>query len=255
MNRISQTHKRRDRRIERVRQRLLRKGLPRLQITLILSLTAFAGFVTSFLLLTSGVLQMWVRYPIAIAVAYFVFLILLAFWVWLHRRNAEVDLPLDALDVVTDLPSGHAHETGFGGGGDFGGGGSGGIVQSTLSSSPANASSVTSSGSVFDLDLDAGWLIVVAIVAILGGIVASFYVIYIAPALLAEILIDGALIVGLYKRVKPIEQRHWLRAAVRRTVVPALLVALCFTIAGYSLQAAIPEAHSIGEAWRYVTRR
>jgi len=64
--------------------------------------------------------------------------------------------------------------------------------------------------------------------------------IYIAPALLAEVSIDGALVTGLHRRVKRIEQREWLRAAVRQTLIPALLVVLSFTLAGYALQRAIP---------------
>ena len=93
---------------------------------------------------------------------------------------------------------------------------------------------------------------VLAIVAIVAGLIASLYVVYIAPVLLAEILVDGVLVAGLYKRVKGIEQRHWLRAAVRRTLLPALLVALFFGVAGYALQSAVPEARKIGDVWREV---
>jgi hypothetical protein len=58
--------------------------------------------------------------------------------------------------------------------------------------------------------------------------------------------------VGLYKQVKHIEQRHWMRAVLRRTIIPALLVAICFTVAGYAMQKAIPEAHSIAGVWKSV---
>jgi hypothetical protein len=105
-----------------------------------------------------------------------------------------------------------------------------------------------------DLDLEEGWLLVIAVVAILGGLFATLYVIYIAPALLAEILVDGVLVTGLYKQLKKIEQRHWLRAAVRRTLLPAILATILFTVAGYAMQKAVPEAHSIGEVWKHVTR-
>ena len=72
-----------------------------------------------------------------------------------------------------------------------------------------------------------------------------------APVLLAEIQVDGALVAGLYKRVKGIEQRHWLRTAVRRTLLPALLVALFLATAGYALQRAVPEAHTMGDVWHH----
>ena len=83
---------------------------------------------------------------------------------------------------------------------------------------------------------------------------ASLYVVYIAPALLAEILVDGVLLSGLYRRVKRIEQRHWRRAAARQTLFPALLAVVFFGIAGYAMQAAVPEARSIGDVWKHITK-
>jgi len=180
--------------------------------------------------------------------------VLLALWLWLQRRNLDIDPSV--LDFIPSGSSGHGESFQFGGGGDFGPGGAGGSwgESASLSSSEYQAGSASHTVGL-DLDLDEGWLIVVAIVALIGGPVASFYIIYIAPALLAEILVDGALVTGSYRRVKRIEQRHWLRAAVRRTLLPALVVALFFTIAGYALQKAIPEAHTMGEVWNHVWRR
>lgn len=254
----SEMYKARDRRIEIIRRRLLQKSIPRIQVSLILSLTALAGFLTSFSLLHLGVPWMWLRYPIAIAIAYCTFLVLLALWLWLQRRNLDPDPPdLDLdLDFSSSELSGPAESSSFGGGGDFGGGGAGGSWGESVSTSSAEGSSDASASSIgFDLDLEEGWLIVIAIVALVGGLVASFYIIYIAPALLAEILVDGVLVAGLYRRVKHIEQRHWLRAAVRRTLLPALLTALCFTVAGYALQKAVPEAYTLGEVWNHATRK
>ena len=247
-------YKARERRIEIVRRRLLRRSIPRIQISLILSLTALAGFLTSFSLLHSGVRWMWLRYPIAISIAYCVFLLLLALWLWLQKRSLDTDPSV--IDLIPSGPSGHGESFQFGEGGDFGGGGAGGTWGESASSSSSGVSSGGSDSHAvgFDLDLEEAWLIVIAIVALIGGLIASFYIIYIAPTLLAEILVDGALVAGLYRRVKRIEQRHWLRAAVRRTLLPALLVALFFTVAGYALQKAIPEAHTMGEVWNHVMR-
>ena len=246
--------KARERRIEIIRRRLIRKGIPRIQVSLILSLTALAGFLTSFSLLHLGVPWMWLRYPIAILIAYCVFLLLLALWLWLQRRSLDIDP--SGLDFIPSGPSGHGESFQFGGGGDFGGGGAGGSwgeSASSLSSGVSNGDSASPTVG-FELDLEEGWLVVIAFVALVGGLIASLYIIYIAPALLAEILVDGALVAGLYRRVKHIEQRHWLRGALRRTLLPALLVALFFTVAGYALQKAIPEARTIGEIWNHVMR-
>ena len=245
----------RERRIEIIKRRLLRKSMPRFQVSLILLITGITGFITSFSLLHVGILWMWLRYPIAILIAYCVFLLLLRLWLWLQRRSLDIDFDPSALDFIPSKAHSHAESFQFGGGGDFDGGGAGGSWGESVSS-PASVSSGSSGSSSFgfDLDLEEGWLIVLAIVALIGGLIASFYIIYIAPVLLAEILVDGALVAGLYKRVKPLEQRHWLRAAVRRTLLPAILVVIFFTIAGYALQKAVPEAHTMGEVWNHIMR-
>lgn len=245
---------RRDRRIEIIKGRLLRRSMPRFQVSLVLLFTALAGFFTSFSLLHLGLSWMWLRYPIAILIAYCVFLLLLRLWLWLQRRSFDVDFDLSGIDFRPLDASSAGESFQFGGGGDFGGGGAGGNWGPSVSPCP----SVLGDDSVvdrlgFDLDLEEGWLIVLAVVALIGGLAASVYLIYIAPALLAEILVDGALVAGLYKRVKKIEQRHWLRAAVRRTVLPAVLAVIFFTVAGYAMQKAVPAAHSIGDVWNHLT--
>jgi hypothetical protein len=174
---------------------------------------------------------MWARYPIAILIAYCVFLLLLRVWLWVHGRQLNVDLHESVLDLIPDDP---------------------GSVRISHSDGGGNFSALDVFG--FNPDLEEGCLIVVALIVLIGGLVASLYIVYIAPALLAEILIDGVLLVGLYRRVKHIEQRHWLQAAIRRTLLPALLCALCFAVAGYAMQQAVPEAHSIGDVWKHITR-
>jgi hypothetical protein len=170
-----------------------------------------------------------------------------------------LDLSLDGVPDVLHYESTDLSITGsgsFGGGGDFGGGGAGGSWAENV-----HVSSTVSTSKGLDLpSLDLGFdseelgFLVLAVVAIIGGLIASFYIVYIAPILLAEILVDGLLVAGLYKRVKNIEQRHWLKTALRRTALPALLVALFFTLAGWALQKAAPEAQSIGEVWREVMK-
>ena len=233
----------RERRIEVIKRWLLQDSMPRLQMSLILLLTGLAGFLASFSLLQLDVSRMWIRYPIAILIAYGVFLLLLRLWLWIYGRDMEVDLDPDLAEVVLDLPSGgyapsevsHAN------------------VGADIGHTHAGGSSSWWSGIDFDLDLDDGWFLVIAVIVLIGALIASLYIIYIAPLLLAEILIDGVLLVGLYKRVKHIDHRHWLRAAVRRTVIPVLLIAIFFSIAGFAMQRIAPEAHSIGSFWKNIT--
>lgn len=251
------TYRRRERRIEFLKRRLLRKSHPRLHASLILLLTGLSGFLASFVLLRLGIYEMWLRYPVAILFAYGVFLILLRMWLSLSRpRNWELDGDVveTTVDVVSEVTEGS--DAGFGGGADFSGGGAGGYWEEGVSTATSNTvSTVTttngsgSTGFSFDFDLEEGWLIVIASIALIASAFAALYVVYIAPALLAEILLDGVLMAGLYKRVKSIQHRHWLRSALRQTAVAAIVVAVFFTIAGFALQKVAPYARSIGEVW------
>lgn len=224
---------------------------PRLQIMLMLAITGSAAFLTSFVLLKLGVTQMVVRYPIAIAVAYGVFILLIGFWLWMQRTDVT------AGDVIERGSNVHLPDLGpigpSGGGGNIG---SGGGVRSGSAGTPS-APSGSSGGSGFDLpglDLDDALWVLLLIIVVLAAIVAIFYVVYIAPALLAEVLIDSLLAAGLYKTVKAAEGRHWLKTVLRKTVLPAIFVLICFTVAGFCVQKLEPDAASIGEAYRMMTK-
>ena len=245
----------------------MRKSHPRLHASIILSVTGLAGFLASFSLLHLGVSSMWLRYPVAIIVAYCVFLLLLRVWLSLSRpRDWDFDIVETTIDVVDSTEiidsTGAGAGPGFGGAGDFAGGGAGGSWGESVATvtSKQTVSTVTrthrsgSTGSSFDfdLDLDAAWVLVIVIALLVAATSVALYVVYIAPVLLAEIMLDGILMAALYKRVKTIERRHWLRAALRRTVLPAILVAVFFSIGGYAMQKVAPEARSIGEVWRHV---
>ena len=104
-----------------------------------------------------------------------------------------------------------------------------------------------SGGGGWDLDLDDGalWLIPIAIiVAIVLCVVA--YVLYLAPTLFAELLLDAGLAAGLYRRLLWVERRPWLLTAVRYTVIPACFVAALLALAGTIAQGVYPDAASVG---------
>lgn len=250
--------------IERVRRQLSRGGRPRLLVSFLLLLTGVTGFLVSSALLRLGVTLMAVRYPLAVLAAYSVFLLLLRLWLALQGKTGS---NFDWLSDIGDgLPNVFSSDTvasevaTFGGGGDFGGAGSGGEwVGSAASVSGDN--SATASGESFlpdvnlDIDLDLGegcFWIAVPVVAIIGMVVAMFYVIYIAPVFLAEIMVDALLVAGLYKRLKKVEPRHWLRSCVRRTLWPVLLTTALFIAAGYLMQRIAPGARSIGGFWQEI---
>jgi uncharacterized membrane protein YgcG len=118
--------------------------MPRFQMSLLLLLTGLIGFLSSFLLLHSGISQMWLRYPLAILSGYVAFLLLLRSWLALQRWqgnydfDAHFDLPIDGGSGGTASPNA---DFSFGCNSDFGGGGAGGSWGDNVSSSSSSYSS------------------------------------------------------------------------------------------------------------------
>ncbi len=228
---------------------------PRLQMAVVLSLTGLAGFLTSLALLHFGMTRLWLRYPLAIVTAYACFLGLLYLWISFHRQKtgldlvSEIGIPIDS--GIGTAGSGTGDDV-FSGAGDFGGGGAGGTFDAGAGAPVSTSIGSPLEGVSIDLDLEELGLVLLGIALILGGLVASLYVVYIAPVLLAEILVDALLVGGLYKRVRKIDRRHWLETALRKTWLPALLCAAAFAIAGFLFQWVLPEAHTVGEVLRTV---
>ena len=100
------------------------------------------------------------------------------------------------------------------------------------------------------IDLEEHWLVVLALFVLFSGAVLAFYVIYIAPALLAEIFVDGVLVAGLYRRLRGYDTQHWLIAAVKRTWLAVSGMAALLAIAGLLTQRFVPEARSITDLIR-----
>ena len=94
-------------------------------------------------------------------------------------------------------------------------------------------------------------LVVVAAIAVVAFSILV-YVVYIAPALFAELLLDAGLAAGLYRRLASLERRSWLATALRRTAIPAASIAVLLGIGGQVMQAVYPEAVSIGRVVDHV---
>jgi hypothetical protein len=221
---------------------------------LIVAATGGVGLLMSFLLLQSGMGSMAVRYPFALAVSYVVFLLLL--WAWLRAKEGDFN---DIPDISNAMPnlSGSGHSVPFqsGGGGDFGGGGASGSFDGATSQSfvgvddSAGDSIGDTLGSVGDADELA--IPLIAIVFALGMAVASLYVVYVAPTLFAELLVDGVLSYTLYRHLHKVETHFWLSTAFKRTVFPFLLTAMFLAIMGAAMAHYAPGAKSIGEVIHY----
>lgn len=245
----------RDHAIQRAQRRLEAESYPRLQMSLIAGLTGAFGLLASFLLLRLGLDSMALRYPLAAAAAYLMFLFLI--WLWLRTNREDyghiADLPLpsgqgpscgDGVESVAAIRSG--------GGGDFGGGGAsgsfGGQGAAVEDATGLRLGVGDAVGAVADSDGLAIPLIAVVMAVCIAF--ASLYVIYIAPVLLAEVLVDGALSYALYRHVRGADAQHWLSTAVRRTALPFMVTTAVLAAVGAGMANYAPGARSIGEVVR-----
>lgn len=233
------------REIQRLRLGLERAGFPRLQMFLLVSITGVAGFLASFLLLRFGLDTLWLRYLVALGWAYAVFLFLL--WLWLRTRAEDyADFP-----DISSLPSGRGGSSAeyCGKGGDFGGGGATGHFDGMYEAPSPGAGFDAPAGEALDAVACADEFTVplLALGLLAALVLSSLWVVYTAPLLFAELMLDGILAAGLYRRLRGLETRHWLETALRRTLWPFALTALVFAGSGWAMQRYAPEAHSIGQ--------
>jgi hypothetical protein len=232
-----------------LKRRLEQDSFPRVQMSLIVGLTGGAGLLFSFVMLELGVTSMALRYPLALLIAYGVFLALL--WLWLRTQAEDyVDIP----DLSGLVPSGASDcaPTFEGSGGNFGGGGASGSFDGSASFSAMESDSSPLSDAASAVgDADEFAIPLIAVAFALGLALASFYVVYLAPMLFAELLVDGALSYALYRRIKAVHSAHWLESAIRRTALPFVLTGVFVSITGAAMAAYAPGAHSIGEVMQH----
>mgnify|MGYP001176888828 CR=1 FL=1 len=87
---------------------------------------------------------------------------------------------------------------------------------------------------------------------VVGVAIASLYIVFIAPMIVMELAIDGALVCTLYRRLRRISTGDWFRAAIRLTVLPFIVAAIILALVGFGVQQFAPGADSIGDLLRYL---
>ena len=216
--------------IRRVQTTLIKTGFPRLKMLLIVSLTGGAGFLASYLMLQWQLTSMAWRYPASVVFAYLVFLFLL--WLWL-RSSAE-----DYTDIpdFSGSPGSHGSSAG---------------CHSEIAS-PDEVASIDDGGALSEVvggvaQAEEFAIPIFAILAVIAIAFSSLWIVYSAPTLFAELLIDGVLSATLYRRLRGIETHHWLETAIRRTVVPFAVTAIVVSIGGMAMHHYHPTATSLGE--------
>lgn len=269
-----------------MKSQLLRRASPRLVMSLLISISGGVAFLVAYGLLRAGVVSMAVRYGAAALAGYLILLAMFRMWLWaavrrMTNRDSEAFTGDSVLDGISDvfLPSTDAPGHLFGGGGGFGGAGGGSSWEGGSDMVPGHCASVDaqvadvgrpghmvaaarghdvssgpgSDGGLdlgFDLDVDEAVIIIIPIVAAVGiGIVVASAV-WTAPALFAELLLDGLVGAGIYQGLRRSEVHSWLGSAVRHTRWSAAAVIAIAVAAGYLIQHFAPDAISIGDLWR-----
>ncbi|TFZ44713.1 hypothetical protein E5C33_13845 [Stenotrophomonas maltophilia] len=233
----------------RARQHLQERGWPRLQMALIVALTGAAGFLASHLLRLAGVDAMLLRYPMAVLLAYGVFLLLM--WIWIRWRRDVLDGLSPDVGGGSPSPHGSAAESPWSGvGGRSGGGGASASWNESAPVSAGDGGELPLAGLVED---EAGLplLAILGIVALVATVVlASVWVVWSAPVLMAELLVDAAIAGGLYRRMQGMQEQGWWRVCVSHTMWPLLGLLVFFTVVGWLAGELAPGAVSLAQAFR-----
>lgn len=244
------------REVGRLRRKLEWDGFPRLQMTLIVTITGGVGFLASYALLNLGLPEMWVRYLCAVAIAYLAFLFLL--WLWLRTSASDYTEFPDLPDLVPSPRTPCDGPPTFSGkGGQFGGGGASGSFDDPAGAWESTAALCEDGGGIGDTlsaasEAEEFAIPLMAIILFAILLFSSFWIIYSAPILFAEMLVDGALAAGLYRRIRGLESRHWMEAALRRTWLPFMATAVLVSACGWAMSQYAPDAKSIGEVAAHV---
>ncbi|MBI3865664.1 MAG: hypothetical protein HY290_27640 [Planctomycetia bacterium] len=215
---------------------LLRRRFPRLSVLTAIALSAAIGLGLSIALYNGWLFAMWIRFPLAAASSGVVFTIFMglfalrtarlveegreevrrnAFRLQFHRNDAE--LP-DATRIMENI-----------------------------------ADSAREAGNQ-DFDpraLQAYLLFMLSMTVIL----ICVYFVWMAPVLLADVVVEGSLVAWLYRPAFRTPESGWLSAVVEKTAIPALVLALAFAATGLGFQLYAPQATTVAEVWQHALQQ
>lgn len=223
----------------------------RVHMALMLAATLMVGIIATRLLFDLHIAQMWLRYMLAVVLAYGGFLALMRGWLFyigigLRRRGGGGSL--DFSDAVSFGGGGSDFSAG---GGSFGGGGASG---SWGTAEPSTSSVGDGVGKLFDVDLDDGWVFILLIAVVLGILFAGIYLIWAAPAIFGETAFHAALTAALVRKTKQMHEPGWVGSVMKSTAIPFGIV-LALTIAlGIVAQKHCPTATRLRDALHCVRR-
>lgn len=241
----------------------------RFHMVLIIAACISVAVLTTRLMLNAGVTVMWVRYALALLFAYGTFFI--GVWVWLHlsaygrhlradwgRRNNYDGSGLDIIPNINISGGGATSPIELplqGGGGTFDGGGAGGawdVPDTSVSLDMPGSDLVDGVGDVAGGVDDGGCLIVIAgmllAVALFAVFGATFYVIYQAPAILAEVIFEVLLGSPLARGARALDSANWPAVLLKKTWKPFGLMAAAAMAFAIFCNVYFPQVATAGQA-------
>lgn len=254
---------------QRLLAELQKQYSTRVHMFLIVAASVSVAVLTTRLMLTAGVVLMWERYAAALVLAYATFFA--GVWVWLHlsqygrhlradwgrRNNWSPDGSIDVLpNIDIGASAGNSSNAALqGGGGTFDGGGAGGSwdipADASVSVDMPGSGLVDGAGSLGDvgdgegfLVLIAGVLIAIVLFAVFG---ATIYVVYQAPAILAEVIFEVLLGSPLARGAKALDTANWAAALLKKTWKPFSLMAGAAMLFAFFSNSVFPQAATAGQ--------
>ncbi len=237
---------------ERERERLLtwlRKHFflrrsPRTMLSLILLATGGAGFAASFTMLRCGVDSMAFRYPLAVLLAWGVFLLLVRAWAAQEAAHFREDEHLGDFEFTPENFKKPVRENGP-------------LAERKQKRDRDRGwgwLDWLDLGDLFSGELEGflfGIAAIVVLAAFVGAIATLAGLIGEAEVLIAELFLDAVLLSAFSKRLSRLKPQWWVAGVLRQTIWPVLLTACTLMFAGVFLKGIVPEAKSIGGVWRH----
>jgi hypothetical protein len=244
----------------------------RLHMTLILVATFAVGLLTVHGLFAIHVAKLWMRYAIAVIVAYGAFLGLLKIWLFYfaicirHAHGQSSSGGGGDISDFCDFSSGGSSGGSSSsvselssGGGKFGGGGASGSW-GTAEPQPVIAVPVKSSGGsgggLGGLDLDGDEIVLVLIiVAVAAAIIgAGAYLIWAAPTILSDTAFNAVLASALIHKTKKVSHPEWVGSVLHATATPFAIVFALTVLMGWYAQHICPSALRVRDAIHCTSR-
>lgn len=229
-------------------------------MTLILLATSMAGVLASKGMLTIGLHNVALRYPVTILFAYAFFFAAIKIWLWL-MTDSPVSSSTDTSNSILKnldipLPSGSSANPDFaGGGGNFDGGGASDSFGNTAGNIASGVGDTL--GGVGDavgdvvggVDDEGGFVLAIVVgfltVVLFSVLGVGIFIIWEAPAILAEAAFNAVLAASLVRSTKRMNKQDWVGSVFKATWKPfAVLLALAM-VAGWAMHHYTPKAQRI----------